>query len=553
MEQLIEQAKTGDRQSLNMLYSRYRQRSFAICCHITRDKELSEELVDDAFLIAFSRLDQLNDPEKFGGWLSAISARLAMRQMKHPSKNKAIPISHIEGFDVPCETDEPPFTQEELQAAINQLPTGYRKVFTMAVVEGKPHKEIAQALNIEPHSSSSQLYHARAMLQRILGPLMCVLFLAMPLVLDQDSNSDLATLTAQRQDNDPIVDTKVLPQCSFKPLVPINSSEFIGQEEYPTIVLQNDSLISPSPSKEEIEINKKVERNIDVMTESISTDTKLLAVHPASKWSVTVVMTHSLSQMCVAQHPHPLLLPSASTTSTTGEPTTGVPIANWRDCKQYVLENSVLFSDEVASALIRIAQSNEIDNNGEIVRTEYHEPPTIEALMLHYAIDSTISVYAGVGHGEYRSYFQTGVGIDRIDECQRVDFFDIPVGVSYNLYQSSRFGCHLSTDLSLQLPLSIHGSTSFILGGQTNNAPAGESVIPLINHYSHKGKPSLFATLKAGVHYRQTEHVSLFIEGGIGYTIFPLSSTEPSWQSLSTYATVHPFTLISHIGMRFTF
>ena len=549
MEQLVEQARIGDRQSLNMLYNRYKQRSFAICCHITRDKELSEELVDDAFLIAFNRLDQLNDPEKFGSWLAAISARLAIRQLKQQTKGKTIPISHIEGFDVPCEAHDSPLTQEELQAAINQLPTGYRKVFTMAVIEDMSHKEIAQTLNIEPHSSSSQLYHARAMLQRILGPLLCVLLLAMPFGLEDDSNTIATSLTARRQSGCPSIETKLSPNGVSKPFVPIMTR----LEKSPTMVLQNDSISFPILFEEEIGMDKE-ERNADVAVESILADPQLLAMHPASKWSVTVVMSHPLSQMCVARHPHPLLLPSASTTaSTTGEPTTGVPIANWHDCKQYVLENSVLFSDEVASALIRIAQSNEIDNNGEIVRTEYHEPPTIEALMLHYAIDSMVSVYAGIGHGEYRSYFQTGVGIDRIDEWQRVTFFDIPIGTSFSLHQSSRLGCHLSADLSIQLPLSIRSSTSFILGGQTNNTTTGGSAIPLGEYSSHKGQPSLMATIKAGVHYRQTEHISLFVEGGMSYTILPLSSIETSWQSLSTYAVAHPFTITSHMGMRFTF
>lgn len=61
------------------------------------------------------------------------------------------------------------------------------------------------------------------------------------------------------------------------------------------------------------------------------------------------------------------------------------------------------------------------------------------------------------------------------------------------------------------------------------------------------------ATIKAGVHYRQTEHISLFVEGGMSYTILPLSSIETSWQSLSTYAVAHPFTITSHMGMHFTF
>ena len=103
MEKLVEQAKTVDRQAQNTLYYRYQQRSYAVCRRITRDKELSEELVDDAFLVALNKLDCLHDPDKFGSWLSAISARLALRHLKRQPDSKPIPISHIEGFDIACD------------------------------------------------------------------------------------------------------------------------------------------------------------------------------------------------------------------------------------------------------------------------------------------------------------------------------------------------------------------------------------------------------------------------------------------------------------------
>ncbi len=121
MEKLVEQAKTGDRQAQNTLYYRYRQRSYAVCRRITRDKELSEELVDDAFLVALNKLDCLHDPDKFGSWLSAISARLALRHLKRQPDSKPIPISHIEGFDIACDHYDAPFTHEELQSAIRHL------------------------------------------------------------------------------------------------------------------------------------------------------------------------------------------------------------------------------------------------------------------------------------------------------------------------------------------------------------------------------------------------------------------------------------------------
>lgn len=103
MEQFVLLAKEGDSRALTALYTRYKRRSVAVCYRITRDKELSEELANDAFLIAFDKLDCLKEPEKFGSWLSAISARVALRHLKR-KQEAAVPFSCLEGFDVACET-----------------------------------------------------------------------------------------------------------------------------------------------------------------------------------------------------------------------------------------------------------------------------------------------------------------------------------------------------------------------------------------------------------------------------------------------------------------
>lgn len=59
-------------------------------------------------------------------------------------------------------------TWEELNKIISKLPDGYSKVFRLAVLDGLSHKEIAAQLGIAPHSSSSQLAHAKAMLRRMI-------------------------------------------------------------------------------------------------------------------------------------------------------------------------------------------------------------------------------------------------------------------------------------------------------------------------------------------------------------------------------------------------
>lgn len=556
MEKLVEQAKTGDRQAQNTLYYRYRQRSYAVCRRITRDKELSEELVDDAFLIALNKLDCLHDPDKFGPWLSAISARLALRHLKRQPDSKPIPISHIEGFDIACDPHDAPFTHEELQSAIDRLPTGYRQVFTMSVIEGRQHKEIASILNIEPHSSSSQLCHARAMLRRMLGPLMCILLLSVPFFLMQDSDTTPVSATARVPEKQQACEPSSTPadgkpNDDINPVLAYNtniscSTDTVYNNQIPI------QLVDKTPSFSHSSTTHLQESYIPLMPDSTAETCQhwLNKVHNSGKWAVTVALAPSLADKASVQRPHPLILPSvASTTSSTGQDE-GVAISNWHECKVYVLQNSKLFSPEVAEALIRIAQSNELDNNGQIIRNEHHEPPSTLALTLHYAIDSTLSLYSGISHNVYRSYFQTGVGMDRIDEHQSVNFLGIPMGISYCPHPKALFGCHFSADITLLLPLSFHSSTCFVVGGQIDSHTCQPSAyteeIPLFNHTSSLHTLNLMAGLRAGLHYRLTPSVSLYAECGVSYTL-------PCWQTVAIYSSLHPLAFTTHTGLRFTF
>ncbi len=556
MEKLVEQAKTGDRQAQNTLYYRYRQRSYAVCRRITRDKELSEELVDDAFLVALNKLDCLHDPDKFGSWLSAISARLALRHLKRQPDSKPIPISHIEGFDIACDHYDAPFTHEELQSAIDRLPTGYRQVFTMSVIEGRQHKEIASILNIEPHSSSSQLCHARAMLRRMLGPLMCILLLSVPFFLMQDSDTTPVSATARVPEKHQACEPSSTPVHTpsdgkpyddIDPVLAYNtniscSTDTVYGNQIPI------QLVDETPSLSHSFTTHLQESSIPPMPDRTAETCQhwLNKVHNSGKWAVTLALAPSLADKASVQRPHPLILPSVASTSSTGQDE-GVAISNWHECKVYVLQNSMLFPPEVAEALIRIAQSNELDNNGQIIRSEHHEPPTLIALTFHYTITPVLSIYTGISHGAYRSYFQTGVGTDRIDEHQRVTFLDIPLGISYCPHPTSRLGYHLSSDITLQLPLSLHSNTSFIIGGQTNSNPgiSGDR-IPLLHQSISLNALNLKIGLKAGVHYHLSAHISLFSEVGISYTL-------PRWQSVSTYSTLHPLVPSTQVGLRFIF
>lgn len=556
MERLVELAKDGDAQAQNALYCRYKNRTLAVCRRITHDNELSEELANDAFLIAFDKLGCLNDPEKFGSWLSAISARVALRHLKR-KEEKTIPLSCLEGFDAACEDTESAFTSEELQKAIDMLPQGYRQVFTMSVIEGRQHKEIASLLNIEPHSSSSQLYHARAMLRRILGPLLCVVLivLTIPVLLVQDRQS-VPSVGAELRQKEGVgkIEKRERQVCMN------NDAEGFGflpgrQEDAGNLCFDNDdsAYVADSGWQEDL-IVVPGGREEPCMAE-VSTDLPAVIQHAkgdrdgVGRWSVKVSMTAPLMGQAVAQRPYALLLPSVSCTS--GVPGECVAINNWRECRRYVIENFGLFSPEVAEALIRIAQNNEVDNDGQIICEERHEPPVRFCMEVNMSIRPWAWLHCGLGWGMYRSWFQTGFGKDRIDGCQSVTYLDIPAGMSCRLFDSPRFICYFDVELALQSPVSVRYNTQFVVGGQTNLSMHGDederfNGIPLVDQTSYGGHLSMEARMKVGVRYKLLRHFELFSECGMGCNLF-------RDEEIATFATAQQVGFSIQSGLQFIF
>lgn len=86
-------------------------------------------------------------------------------------KIQMVPFSAIkDGFDVESSfASDSKLEEKELLEIIDKLPSGYRKVFRMAVIDGFSHKEIAEKLGIEPHSSSSQLTRAKVLLRDMIN------------------------------------------------------------------------------------------------------------------------------------------------------------------------------------------------------------------------------------------------------------------------------------------------------------------------------------------------------------------------------------------------
>lgn len=163
--ELLERCKRGDKEALGLLYTTYSRRMMRVICHYIPDLNAAQDILHDGFLIIFSRINQLRNAEKLEYWMGTIMKNLALQYLKEQDFIQLL-ADDYDALDIP--EFEESITMEELEIMINRLPMGYQKVFKLAVLENKSHKEIAKLLGISEQTSGSQLFHARVMLRKMI-------------------------------------------------------------------------------------------------------------------------------------------------------------------------------------------------------------------------------------------------------------------------------------------------------------------------------------------------------------------------------------------------
>lgn len=167
--QLVKQSQSGDKEALGLLYNLHAPSMMKIIEGYVHNHDVAQDILHDGFIIAFSALDKLMKPEKFESWLTTIMRNLSLQYLREASNHITVPMTVTSGESLYEDTPvDNTLSWDELSNIIDKLPEGYSKVFRLAVLDGLSHKEIGAILGIAPHSSSSQLSHAKAMLRRLI-------------------------------------------------------------------------------------------------------------------------------------------------------------------------------------------------------------------------------------------------------------------------------------------------------------------------------------------------------------------------------------------------
>lgn len=141
----------------------------AIQRYIGRIDEAEDVLVEGFFKV-FDKLDSFQEQGSFEGWVRRIMINEALMKLrkKHALK-QATELDNINPnhFSQQAVVDHQLATQD-IMKLLDQLPTGYRTVFNLYVIEGYKHREIAELLDISINTSKSQLIVAKKRLREAL-------------------------------------------------------------------------------------------------------------------------------------------------------------------------------------------------------------------------------------------------------------------------------------------------------------------------------------------------------------------------------------------------
>lgn len=167
-EHLIEECKHGNDQARFEIYKLYSRAMFNVCYRMMNNREDAEDMLQEVFLQAFTKLDSFRYESSLGTWLKTIAIRTCLNAI---NKRKVDLVYCDEVYDPRPEeevSNAVDLSPEKILKAMEELPEGGRIVFSLYLLEGYDHGEISQILGITESTSKSQFMRAKRRVQEIL-------------------------------------------------------------------------------------------------------------------------------------------------------------------------------------------------------------------------------------------------------------------------------------------------------------------------------------------------------------------------------------------------
>lgn len=559
---VVERAKEKDAKAFDILYRAFRPKMAGICMNIVKeDSTVVDDLVHDAFILAFVSLGNLRDNNRFSEWLTTIVRNVALKHVEQRDRMHLLPISSVSEEETlmvdAVSTPDADLNYKELLGLVNLLPEGYRKILHLSVVEGFSHKEIADMLGIAPHSSSSQLSRAKRMLRRMIesGTIWALIVLMVPLawslivrhigwrkgekvvdvgqrhvrphILPPDSTVEEQEIVADTLPTDTVVMIEVcrasaedmgetaLPQDSDSVAVVL-----------PPVVIEKPLIVETE--QDLMETNAKDTLSRTILMPRNNTPERFLT--KGTKWHFR--LTGSIGS-ALAQSGNRLIAVDTSMLPEPDSASLAFPdhVSTWEEYSSYL--NQFPFHRDTA----RISALSEISahNTGKIEQREQHSSPITFGVSFARTLGKRWGVETGIQYSLLKSTFSMGEGGYSVVDKQSVHYLGIPLRVSYDWVSYRGLSAYTSMGVTMHIPVYGNTKSDYIVDWQT----------VLTENSTFTPSLQWQMGVSVGVQYRFAPHTSIFAEPTFNWFI-------PSGGQTRTVWTEHPVMFTCPFGFRIT-
>ena len=500
MKQIVEQCQQGDREAFGQLYTLTYDRLRQMCRRYVSNESTIDDLLHDAYLLIFTKIGSLKDASKADAWMQRVVQNLALAYANHAKQQTVVALDSLQEPPAISETP-PPIDYEEIMSLIGQLPESYQRVFRLSVFEGLSHQEIAELLNIEPHTSSADLFRAKEMLRRSLAILLLgLLAIGLPIGLWH-------LLETTPQPEPPRAEAGKL-QKSQKPKEEtpepqkemLERQETLAQRAIPTSIL-------PMPPKP-IEIDSTA----TIPTEVITTDT---------------VPTESAPKESAPKE----LIPSETDHQNILVETPISPVRTTSDTREWML--AAAFSGIGSQQPFNLPYGEYGMNDPEMDTITHHRLPLTFSLSVNKMIGRKWAVGTGLQYTRLYSETQEGNTYSWTQKEQRLHYLGIPLRATWYPVNTNRWAVYTSAQTMLEWP--IHSTL-------IRNTYVGGS---LLETDKLRLSPSLQWSIgvAAGVEYRLSPVIGIYAEPSLQYFF-------KTGDAIDSYRTAHPATFSVPVGIR---
>ena len=166
--QLIAACRRGEARAMEMLYHQYKRRVFGMAHRIVGPSD-AEEVAQEVFVRVFRGLASFRGDSQLSTWVYRLTVNASLSHLARRGRRQEVSDEVLSEHAAPPVAERDPSLAARIEAALAELPAGYRAILVLHDVEGLSHEECAAILECRVGTCKSQLHKARARMRELLG------------------------------------------------------------------------------------------------------------------------------------------------------------------------------------------------------------------------------------------------------------------------------------------------------------------------------------------------------------------------------------------------